>query len=124
MSKIVTAVNAMISNPDLITNSIQGSMATECFFKYDKKHLWSIIDLSDDGEFALHYYPGNQNIEGLASIPEEHWHEANIKSVVYLTKTLGTKEARESFKELNSVVREKVFGMDDVLSEIIGKGQF
>ncbi len=123
MSKIVTAVNVMISNPDLITNSIQGSMDSECFFKYDKKHLWSIID-SENGNFTLHYYPGNQDIEKLASIPEEFWHEANINSVAYSTTTLGTKEAKDSFKELNSIVREKVFGMDDVLSEIIGKGQF
>jgi hypothetical protein len=123
MSKIVTAVNAMISNPDLITNSIQGSSDNECFFKYDKKHLWSIIDVMGD-DYALHYYPGNQDLEALSAIPDDYWHEADIKSVAYLTKTLGTKEARDSFKELNSIVKEKVFGMDDVLSEIIGKGQF
>tara|TARA_R110000744_G_scaffold31996_1_gene74979 strand:+ start:288 stop:659 length:372 start_codon:yes stop_codon:yes gene_type:complete len=123
MSKIVTAVNAMISNPDLITNAIQGSMDGECFFKYDKKHLWSIID-SENGEYSLHYYPGNQNLEALASIPEEMWHQENINSVPYNTKTLGTKEAKDSFKELNTIIKEKVYGMDDVLDDIIGKGQF
>jgi hypothetical protein len=123
MSKIVTAVNAMISNSELITNSIQGSMDSECFFKYDKKHLWSIID-SGNGEFSLHYYPGSQNLENLASIREEHWHEENINSVVYNTKTLGAKEAKDSFKELNTIIKEKVYGMDDILNEIIGKGQF
>jgi hypothetical protein len=123
MSRIVTAVNAMISNPDLITNSIQGDMDTECFFKYDKKHLWSIID-SENGEYVLYYYPGNQSLEELASIPEERWHQENINSVPYNTKTLGTKEANDSFKELNTIVKEKVYGMDDVLDDIIGKGQF
>ena len=123
MSKIVTAVNAMISNPDLITNTINGDMDSECFFKYDIKHIWSIIE-STDGEYILHYYPGNQSLEVLASIPEETWHQENIHTVPYNTKTLGTKEARDSFKELNTIIKEKVYGMDDVLDDIIGKGQF
>jgi hypothetical protein len=52
------------------------------------------------------------------------WHQENINSVPYNTKTLGTKEAKDSFKELNTIIKEKVYGMDDVLDDIIGKGQF
>ena len=123
MSKIVTAVNAMVSNSDLISDAIQGDMEEECFFKYDKKHLWSIIENSS-GKYFLHYYPGNQDINVLASIPQSYWENENIKSVVYTTEILGTKEALSSFKELNTIVREKVYGMDNVLDDIIGNGEF
>lgn len=123
MSKIVTAINAMISNPELITNVIQGDIDSECFFNYDKKHSWSIIE-NKDGKFFLHYYPGNLDIDALASIPGEHWGDADIRSVVYTSEVLGTKEAIDSLKELNSIVREKLYGMDDVLEDIIGTGKF
>lgn len=124
MSKIVTAINAMISSPELITNSVQGAADSEKFFVYDKKHLWSIIKNEERDEYYLHYYPGNQDIEILAGIPEEYWNQAEIKSVGYSSKVLGTKEALDSLRELDSIVSEKVYGMDDVLDEIINKLQF
>jgi hypothetical protein len=119
MSKIVTAINAMISNSELITNAVQGTMDSEQFFKYDKKHIWSIIHNQKKGEYYLHYYPGNQDINHLAIIPEEYWDNAEIKSVAYRSKVLGTKEALDSLAELHSIVSEKVYGMDEVLDEII-----
>ncbi|OBT27983.1 hypothetical protein A9263_20535 [Vibrio cyclitrophicus] len=121
MSKIVTAINAMISNSQLITNVVQGDMENECFFMYDKKHVWSIIE-NRQSHFFLHYYPGQQNSESLAAIPGEHWQDADIHSVVYTSEVLGTKEAIDSLKELNSVVKEKLFGMDRVLDDIINTG--
>ncbi|EOW9155706.1 hypothetical protein [Vibrio cholerae] len=123
MSKIVTAINAMISNSHLITNVVQGDMDSECFFVYDNKHSWSIIE-NKEGKYFLHYYPGNPSVEKLAAIPSEHWHEVNVRSVVYTSEILGTKEARDSLKELSSIVREKLYGMDAVLDEIIGTGKF
>ncbi|CAK4070805.1 MULTISPECIES: hypothetical protein [unclassified Vibrio] len=123
MSKIVTAINAMISNSGSITNVVQGDMDSECFFVYDNKHTWSIIE-NKEGKYFLHYYPGNPSANELAGIPSEHWHEADIRSVVYTSEVLGTKEALDSLKELNSIVREKLYGMDSVLEEIIGTGKF
>lgn len=123
MSKIVTAINAMISNSGSITNVVQGDMDSECFFVYDNKHTWSIIE-NKEGKYFLHYYPGNPRTNELAGIPSEHWHEADIRSVVYTSEVLGTKEALDSLKELNSIVREKLYGMDSVLEEIIGTGKF
>ncbi|WP_254620311.1 hypothetical protein [Vibrio metschnikovii] len=123
MSKIVTAINVMISNPELITNVVQGDLDTECFFIYDKKHSWSIIE-NKEGKYFLHYYPGNPDVNSLASIPGERWHEADINSVAYTSEVLGTKEALDSLKELNSIVREKLYGMDDVLDDIINSGKF
>lgn len=123
MSKIVTAVNAMISNTDLISNVIQGDMESEVFFKYDKKHLWSIF-VGDNNTYILNYYPGTQDLEALAAIPEENWSHEGIRSIQYNTKDLGTREALESFKELSSIVNSKVYGMDDILDDIIGNAKF
>lgn len=123
MSKIVTAINVMVSNPVLISDVTQGDMDEEIFFKYDQKHLWSIISSPND-VYNLHYYPGNQDIKNLAGIPSEYWQQENIKIVSYNSVILGTKEARDSLKELHSIIQEKVYGMDSVLDDIIGNGQF
>ncbi|WP_417541970.1 hypothetical protein [Methylophaga thalassica] len=124
MSKIVTAMNAMISNPDLITDVTQGAMESEIFFKYDSKYIWSLIVDDTSGTYILHYYPYAKSVSSIASIPEDRWPEADITSVFYNSKVLGTKEALDTFKELHSILNEKVYGMDDVLNDIIGQGQF
>lgn len=118
MSKIVTAINVMISNPEMITNVIKGAGDTECFFIYDGKHPWSILK-QHDGGYYLAYYPGGQDISYLSKISDEDWHQMDINCVSYLSKDLGTKEAKDSMAELYSVVNEKVHGMDDVLDDII-----
>lgn len=117
MSKIVTAINVMVSNPDRIQKVIKGYNDTECFFVYDGKHSWSI--LKNGHGYYMAYYPGSQDISSLAQIPDEHWEEANVHCVSYTSKVLGTKEALDSMAELYSIVNEKVYGMDDVLEDII-----
>ncbi|WP_025630480.1 hypothetical protein [Vibrio parahaemolyticus] len=123
MSKIVTAINAMISNSEAITSVIQGEMESEYFFIYDRKHSWSMHENSDQKLF-LHYYPGGQDIVALSKIPDFAWHEENIKMVTYTSEVLGTKEAKDSMKELYAILEEKAYGMDDILEEIIGTGKF
>jgi hypothetical protein len=118
MSKIITAINVMVSNPDLITNTIKGENATECFFTYDNKHLWSIFK-NNAGFYNMAYYPGNQNAEKLAAIPDEFWDEESINCVTYSSKELGVPEAKQSMSELLVVVKEKIFGIDHVLDDII-----
>ncbi len=123
MSKIVKAINVMVSNPDLITNSIKGRHETECFFKYDNKHNWSILKNSE-GHFYLSYYPSNPNLSELASIPDEHWEESNITSIGYNSKDLATKEAKDSMRDLFTIVNEKIYGIDDILDDIISSDNF
>lgn len=112
MSKIVQAVNAMISNHHLISDVVRGE--NEIFFLYKGKYKWS-MNLRDDS-YYLWYYPGKQSIEHLA---QEQWDE-EIPMVTYKDADIGTKEAKASFAELYTVVKEKVYGVDAVLDDIIG----
>lgn len=123
MSKIVTAINAMVSHPELITDVIKGTYETEHFFMYANKHKWSIYKTKDN-EYFLNFYPENQNLRDLASLPDEAWHQHGPELVSYGTNALATKEALESFKELYSLVSEKVYGMDEILNDIIGDDMF
>jgi len=121
MSKIVTAINVMISNPELITNVMQSVDGSEYFFIYSGKHHWSILKTTD-GDYYLGYYPGTPDMSELASIREEDWHKESIDCVEYRGKTLGTKEAKDSLADLHSIVNEKVYGMSEVLDDIIDSG--
>lgn len=112
MSKIVQAVNAMITNANLITNVIRGQ--NEIFFLYKGKYKWSMAK-RDDG-FWLWYYPGEQKLERLA---REDWDE-DLPMVTYNDASVGTREAKASFGELHTIIKEKVFGVDEVLDDIIG----
>jgi hypothetical protein len=119
MSKIVKAINVMISNQNSIGKVIQGCNSSEIFFLFGNKHKWSIVK-NDKGEYFLHYYPGKQTIENLASLQDDEWHEFS-EMVSYNTKELAFKEAYDSFSELYTVVKEKLFNMDKVLDDIISK---
>ncbi len=125
MSKIVTAINAMISNPHMINSVTKVPHSSECYFKYTDKHIWSIIENSEN-EYYLHYYPNIEDIdiEELANISGQNWGEYEIKYVTYSSTILGTKEAKESLDELNSIVNEKLFGMDNILDDIINNSLF
>lgn len=113
MSKIVQAINAMISNPRFISNVIRADKE-EIYFLYKGKYKWSIAH-RDEG-YYLFYYPGDDSIQNLA---DEPWNP-QIPIVVYKDTDIGTKEAKASFAELYTVVVEKVFGVDAVLDDIIG----
>lgn len=117
MSKIVTAINVMISNQDGIGKVIQGVNNPEIFFMYEGKHKWSILK-NDKDEYFLHYYPGQQELEELARWDDEDWHYFG-EMVSYTTRELGSKEAHDSFSELYTVVKEKRFNMDKILDDII-----
>lgn len=116
MSKIVVAINVMIVQREKITNVQDGQVDGEIFFLYDKKHKWSMMK-NDEGH-VLFYYPGNQSLDNLASIPEEYWSD-EVDMVPYRVKDIGTKEAKQTFAELYAVLTELRFGMDKVLDDII-----
>lgn len=122
MSKIVKAINVMVSNPGRITDVIKGGDETECFFIYDAKHPWSILK-RNDGHYYMAYYPGNQDIYELSKISSDDWHYAPVVCVTYTSQELGTKEAIDSMAELYNIVSQKLYGMDDVLDDIINSDE-
>ncbi len=117
MSKIVSAINAMISNSDLISNIVEGWDSSELFFMYDGIHKWSVTK-SYQGELSIHYYSTDEKVEYLANMPQDERAKLT-KTVSYSSETLGTREARESLEELYTVLQEKLFGMDKVFDQII-----
>ena len=115
MSKIVQAVNSIISNPDDIGPMIQGSRR-EIYFIYKKKYKWS-VRRDHDGEIYLQYYPGEQSIEQLAGFESYEWDD--VDTVSYSSKEIGTREAISSFTELYTLLVERWFKVNEVLDDII-----
>jgi len=114
--KIVSAVNAMIANSERIGDVIQGS-GGETFFSYGGKYKWSMK--REDGEVKLWFYPGSQSLKELASYEGYDWQDFS-DMVFYSSKEIGTREAADSFEELIRIVKEKRFGVDKALDDIIG----
>lgn len=114
MSRIVTAVNAMIVNPQLITRVIKGD-PNEFFFLYKDKYKWSMA--RTPAGISLWFYPSEGiTLEELAAADDSDWED--IPMVHYRDTEIGTKEAKESFSELYTMLNEKVYGMDEVLNDI------
>lgn len=116
MSKIIAVINIMISNSNKISQV--SLIDRECFFLYDQKHKWSITQGDDNDVYYLHYYPGEEMIDQLASMEEIEWAHYN-KLITYSSKELKTREAYESLQELYRIVKEKSFGVDDAFDDII-----
>ena len=116
MSKIVQAVNAMISNQENITKVIRGG--DEFFFLYRDKYKWSIKKSDEDNTHVLWYYPGPEPLEKLASLAGGDW--GNISMVMYRDDEIGTREASATFAELYTIVKERLYRVNDVLDDIIG----
>lgn len=113
--KIVQVINAMISNQAKIDNVLRNG--GEYFFRYNKKHKWSIIKDESNETYFIHFYPvENVSIEDLAS-DNNGWYS---EFVTYSTADLKTNEAIESFRELYQIVTGKIYGIDDIFDEIIG----
>ena len=111
MHKIVAAVNSMITNPGLIKRALKRN--EELFFSY-ASFKWSIA--RDKEDYYLHYYPGPQTLEQLASIEIQGEYG---EYVTYSTKEIKTREAKESFAELYQTIQTKLYGIDEVLDYII-----
>lgn len=118
MSKIIQAVNAMISNPDKISSVSKTFIPNEheYYFLYKNKYKWSICS-TDDNEYSLFYYADEITLDEVKNYSITNWQELSF--VKYLSKEINTKEAFESFSELYRIVNEKALGIDDILSDII-----
>lgn len=114
MSKIVRAVNSMVSKPEKITDVVRKE--NEYYFLYDNKYVWSMVHSNEEKVHFLHFYPRKPSIEDLLGVTD--WNRVDL--VTYDTKTLGTREATESFSELRELLKERVLGADKALDDIIG----
>lgn len=116
MSKIVQAVNSMISNRDSLSPVVQGE--SEIFFVYRGKYVWSMTKRESLRETAylLWYYP-DETIDSLLKYSDPDWDR--VRMIAYKDTDIGTKEASASFSELYGVLKEKVFGIDKILDDII-----
>ena len=73
----------------------------------------------DADDYYLWYYPGTEEIEQLTHFGDDEWEGTPMVS--YRASELGTKEADASFAELYSVLKERIYGMNDVLDDIISE---
>lgn len=113
MEKIIIAINKMIENSHLISSVI--SSGSEFYFLYNQKVKWSIMQFEDDDIILTLYPDTTYDLEYLSGVGDLIY----INKVVYSSSDFKTREAFESFYELLQVVRNKVFGVDDLLNDII-----
>jgi hypothetical protein len=114
MTKIVQAVNSMVANEKHIDSVVRTN--NELFFEYREKYVWS-ISKSDSVDFVLHFYPNAESAHVLSGYEHYDWEEVAV--VTYKTADIGTKEARASFADLYSVIEGRVYGVNEVLDDII-----
>jgi hypothetical protein len=113
--KIVEAINSMISNSRLITDVFKQDQ--EYFFLYKNKYKWSIL-LGEDGDYSLFLYPKeNRSTEILASL--DSFEFTKIPMITYRNSEIKTRESTESFSELYALLSNKIYGVDDILDDII-----
>ncbi len=125
MSKIVQAINVMIANKDKISDVRRGNHnIDEYFFSYKSKYVWSIAKNADE-TFSIYNYPlgkgyqVDEYVNYLSSLEINDFAENNVDFVGYSTKELSTREAKDSFSELYTIVKENILGIDTVLDDII-----
>lgn len=109
MTKIVRAVNSMISHAEKISDV--SIFNAEYFFKFDNKYIWGIFEKEED--YILSYYPVTEVVNDLS----DNWQD--VPMVVYNTKELKTQESLESFRELYLTVKEKLYDVGKTLDDII-----
>jgi len=123
MSRIVQAVNAMISLKSNIGNVRKGLCPNEFYFSYNNKYVWSISMDEDNEDFIITNYPlpdfnnVDDYIHKLSMLDPPEFE--NIDLVAYSSRDLKTREAKESFSELYTIIKEKLLGIDEVLDDII-----
>lgn len=115
MSKIIRAINAMIARSEKVSNVI--ARGSEYYFLYDEKYRWSLSYDEQDDVYHLCYYPGDEPLEQLAY--GNFSREDSPPFVHYSSSDFGTREASESMLNLYTLLKEKVYGISDVLDKIL-----
>jgi hypothetical protein len=99
MSKVVRAANAMVANPDRISDIREKD--GEFYFLFAGRYQWSILPAGSDGQdYYLTFWTGQTSMR-------------------YSTWDFDTREARQTFHELFLAVKERHLGIDTALNEII-----
>jgi hypothetical protein len=116
MNKIIQVINTMISNSGRISNVLVA--VEEYFFIYNDKHKWSIMESKNDSDaITLFLYP-DENIK-LETLAYDTDYETYSKFVTYRAQDFKSSEVIESYRELLKVVKDKIYGVDDILDEIL-----
>lgn len=115
-AKVIAAINAMIGQHQHIQDVQKRN--NEYFYQF-KGYIWSLARNLEEYEdrriedYWLYYYPKRTSVAGaMAATPDE-------PMVSYWSGNFKGKEAAESFQELYSTLEGKVYGIDDVLDNII-----
>lgn len=111
MNKIILAINSMIQNSDKISNV--SVFDIEYFFEY-KGYIWGILELKED--YILTYYPESTTVTNVIN-RIEFMHDIN--SISYNSDAFKNQEDIESFRDLYLIIKEKLYGLDKVLDDII-----
>ena len=72
--------------------------------------------MDDEQNYNLYYYPIDVSLE---NIVRSQSYESEIEMMIYSTKDLGTEEAYKSISELYQIVKENLYGMNEILDDII-----
>jgi hypothetical protein len=118
MSKIIKAIESMIANSKKIDNVAKGisKVNDEYFFLYDKKYKWSILYKKAEEKYYLYFYPNGRTINELANITS--WQGEGY--VIYRSEDFDNPGI---FEDLFSLMKEKLYKLDEALDEIIKSGQ-
>ena len=126
MSKIVKVANIMVSNSNKISEVINHDNVW--FFLYDKKYAWCMKSWNYEGDdkYLLYFLMGNVSSyvnDGrefeILSRQDINLLVKNGTAIEYSTNEMCSDEALQAFRQLYITVREKGFGIDKVLDEII-----
>jgi hypothetical protein len=118
MTKIVSAVNVMISNKNAIGNIKRSHGAF--YFIYDKKYKWSIHPVKKSQDYVLFFYPGTVSLDTIMEMDVEDWNTFD-EYIMYKTDEIKAPEAKKVFTELFTILKERQFGLDNILNDIIEK---
>lgn len=119
MSKIIQVINTMIINSDKISNVIISKNTKEYFFLYSNKFKWSITEgvIEDVKQIILYLYPQNDITLGELAKISDFIEYTNY--IVYKSSEFKSVEATESFNELLNIVKNKIYGVDEILDTIL-----
>ncbi|MES2829465.1 MAG: hypothetical protein V4687_14990 [Bacteroidota bacterium] len=109
--KILSVLEAILKNPQFITNILQGEK--EYYFLYKNSYKWSVAK-GDDGIYYVHlYYLDYPSLAELATFTD--WQNYNYK-----TWNTGLDQYDDNlFVQLYNLLAEKESGINDIFNDIL-----
>ncbi len=106
-TEINKIIKKMITNSERIRSveATDDSPFNEYYFSYpEDKYTWSIL-VDDSGTYRLFYYPSNSDRSNFLSFEPDN-------------NFFGSED---NFKSLHTIVKNKLFGFDEVVKDILGE---